>query len=251
MATYSISKDPTATNLTISKNSSNQVFITKNPGNTKAYFTKSGGTEVSLGKGEIAAAIAADIYDDFTDTANTPLDSHTVTPLPVLSPPTWASIGVGTFKINGSNEVVVNAAGSYSSYIIEAGVVAQKISADVSVGSNSGLTGFVIRGNSGGTAGVYITITNELVPPRIKIEVRNWATAGQIGTTGYIGYQIYNSYKTICVEDSGTALSIYVEGDSSNSIDVTTSLNNTLTNVGLYSEGVASAPSYKNFKAFF
>jgi hypothetical protein len=50
MADYSISKDPTSTNLTISKNSANRVTVTKNPGATKAYFTKSGGTEVAVVK---------------------------------------------------------------------------------------------------------------------------------------------------------------------------------------------------------
>ena len=50
MADYSISKDPTATNLTNSKNSTNRVTVSKNPGSTKAYFTKSGGFEVAVVK---------------------------------------------------------------------------------------------------------------------------------------------------------------------------------------------------------
>lgn len=53
---YSISKDPTATNLTESKNSTNRVLLTKNPGSTKAYFTKSGGTIVAVAKGESTAS---------------------------------------------------------------------------------------------------------------------------------------------------------------------------------------------------
>jgi hypothetical protein len=60
MATkYSISKDHFSTNLTVSKNSANQVFLTKNPGFTKAYFTKSGGTEVSIGKNAVSALPSA------------------------------------------------------------------------------------------------------------------------------------------------------------------------------------------------
>jgi hypothetical protein len=56
MADYSISKDPTATNLTHSKNSTNKVTISKNPGFTKAYFTKSGGTIVAVGKGDTSGS---------------------------------------------------------------------------------------------------------------------------------------------------------------------------------------------------
>ena len=56
MADYSISKDPTATNLTQSKNSTNRVTISKNPGFTKAYFTKSGGTIVAVGKGDTSGS---------------------------------------------------------------------------------------------------------------------------------------------------------------------------------------------------
>ena len=50
MADYSISKDPTATKLTQSKNSTNKKTVTKNPGATKATFVKSGGTIVSVVK---------------------------------------------------------------------------------------------------------------------------------------------------------------------------------------------------------
>lgn len=56
MADYSISKDPTATNLTQSKNSTNRVTVTKNPGATKAYFTKSGGTEVAVVKNPVSSS---------------------------------------------------------------------------------------------------------------------------------------------------------------------------------------------------
>jgi hypothetical protein len=65
MADYSISKDPTSTNLTQSKNSSNQVTITKNPGSTKAYFTKSGGTEVAIVKN--ASAFGPEIVTSSLD----------------------------------------------------------------------------------------------------------------------------------------------------------------------------------------
>jgi hypothetical protein len=47
-ADYTISKDISGTKLTESKNSANKVTITKNPGSTKAYFAKSGGTVVAV-----------------------------------------------------------------------------------------------------------------------------------------------------------------------------------------------------------
>ena len=64
MTDYSISKDPTATNLTQSKNSTNKVTVTKNPGSTKAYFTKSGGTEVAVVKSGGSTELSPDVNFD-------------------------------------------------------------------------------------------------------------------------------------------------------------------------------------------
>jgi len=64
MADYTISKNPSGTKLTVSKNSDNKVTITKNPGSTAAWFAKSGGTAVALSKGVAGIELGPELSPD-------------------------------------------------------------------------------------------------------------------------------------------------------------------------------------------